>query len=241
MELLNDMRFGKLSERSKSRLMALSREVKYPDSVEPTELYVPVAFSDGSWANRWFRRFPTKREVQFANDSRLSKLSGMTRTFRCNDHAGRDDKDQEITPEQAKSQLNKCVLAPETMALKVGYPAPSISDGPTLPTLGRRAGNADQGTEVFHLRRARSDTQTERRARSARQRFGRKGHGFPHLSTGKGGLQNPSGSIPKGQRREPKDRRGMDSGTLVVEPNQVASRRVPERPEEAHPSARVHG
>ena len=44
-ELLNDMRFGKLSEQSKSRLMVLSRQVKYTDSVEPTELCVPVAFS----------------------------------------------------------------------------------------------------------------------------------------------------------------------------------------------------
>lgn len=235
------MRFGKLSERSKSRLMALSRELKYPDSVEPTELYVLLAFLGRSRANWWFRSFPTKREVQFANDSRLAKLRGMARTFWCNDHAGQDDKEQQITPEQAKSQLNRCVLAPETMALKVGYPTPSISNRPTLPALGRRAGNADQGVGAFHLPRIRSDAQIERRARSACQRFGRKGHRFPHLPTGKGGLQNRSGSIPKRQRRKPADKRGMDSGTLVGEPNQVASCRVPGRPEEAHPSARVHG
>jgi len=37
-ELLNEMRFGKLSEQNKSRLGVLSRQVKYTDSVEPTEL-----------------------------------------------------------------------------------------------------------------------------------------------------------------------------------------------------------
>ena len=49
-DLLNEMRFGRLSEQNKSRLVALSRQVKYTDSVEPTELYVP-AISSG-------RRFP---------------------------------------------------------------------------------------------------------------------------------------------------------------------------------------
>ena len=42
-ELLNEMRFGRLSQQNKSRLTALSREVKYTDSVEPTELYVTTA------------------------------------------------------------------------------------------------------------------------------------------------------------------------------------------------------
>lgn len=143
MELLNDLRFGKLSERSKSRLMALSRQPEYPDPVEPTELYVPVASLGRCLAEFWFRRFPTKREVQFANDGRLAKLRGMARTFRCDDHAGTDDKEQVITLDQAKSQLNRCVLAPEAMALKVGCPNSSISNGPTFQTLGRRAGNAD--------------------------------------------------------------------------------------------------
>ncbi|KAF9650728.1 hypothetical protein BDM02DRAFT_1305111 [Thelephora ganbajun] len=96
------MRFGRLSEQNKTLLVALSREVKYTDSVEPTEL------------------FPTKREVQFANESRLAKLSGPGHSFHSVDHAGKDDKDQYITPQQAKSQLDRCVLAPETMTLKVG-------------------------------------------------------------------------------------------------------------------------
>lgn len=46
-DLLNEMRFGKLSEQNKSRLIALSRQVAYRDSVEPTELYVPTVF----WEN----------------------------------------------------------------------------------------------------------------------------------------------------------------------------------------------
>lgn len=119
-DLLNDMRFGKLSEQSKSRLTALSRQVKYTDSVEPTELYVWAAFLGKRSPYFWFCRFPTKREVQFANESRLAKLSGLAHTFRCTDHAGIDDKDQDITPQQAKAQLDRCILAPEAMTLKVG-------------------------------------------------------------------------------------------------------------------------
>ena len=120
MELLNEMRFGKLSEQSKSRLTALSRQVKYTDSVEPTELYAPLTFSGRCLAEFWVRRFPTKREVQFANESRLAKLSGPARTFRCTDHSGEDDKNQHITLQQANVLLNRCVLAPEAMTLKVG-------------------------------------------------------------------------------------------------------------------------
>ena len=170
------MRFGKLSERSKSRLMALSRQPEYSDPVEPTELYVPVASLGRCLAKFRFRRFPTKREVQFANDSRLAKLRGVARTFRCRDHPGTDDKDLDITLDQAKSVLNRYVLAPEAMALKVGCPSSSTSNGPTSPTLGRRAGNADQGVEVVNLYSVRSDTQIERRARSARQWFSGEGH-----------------------------------------------------------------
>ena len=171
------MRFGRLSEQSKSRLAALSRQVTYTDSVEPTELYVPAAFSGGCFPYIWLRRFPTKREVLAANGSRLAKLSGQARTFQSTDRAGMDDKDQYLTPPQAKAQLDRCVLAPDTMTLKVGtLTLNTFPNCPTSPTSGWCTGNADQGAGEHLIRNARSYAQIERRARSARQRFGGKSH-----------------------------------------------------------------
>lgn len=149
-ELLNEMRFGRLSERSKSRLTALSRQVNYTDSVEPTELCVSVAFSGMCSAESWVHRFPTKREVHFANESRLAKLSGPARTFRCADHAGEDDKGQPVTSQQAKVIVDRCVLAPETMTLKVGrLPFLNIfPNGLTSPTLDWCTSDVGQGTKA---------------------------------------------------------------------------------------------
>lgn len=64
-------------------------------------------------------RFPTKREVQFANESRLTKLSCPAHTFHSTDHAGKDDQDRVVTLQQAEGQLDRCVLAPKAITLKV--------------------------------------------------------------------------------------------------------------------------
>jgi ATP-dependent DNA helicase PIF1 len=142
------MRFGKLSSQNKSRLVALSRQVRYRDSVEPTELYAPATLLERHSFDRCFYRFPTKREVQFANDSRLGKLTGPPHTFRAMDSPGKDDKDQYITYQQATSQLDRCVLAPEVMTLKVGNSTLRTSNGLTPLALDRRTGDVDQGTGV---------------------------------------------------------------------------------------------
>lgn len=125
--LLNEMRFGKLSAQNQSRLKALSRQVRYRDLVEPTELYAPATLLERCSSDHCFSRFPTKREVQFANDSRLSKLTGPVHTFRATDQPGKNDKDQYITYQQATAQLDRCVLAPELMTLKVGNSALHVS------------------------------------------------------------------------------------------------------------------
>jgi hypothetical protein len=121
--LLNEVRFANLSDQSKARLAALSREVRYTDSVEPTELYVPASFLGRLPPIYWFPRFPTKREVQFANESRLVRLSGPKHTFNATDHAGRDDKDRGVTLQQARTLLDRSVLAPQSMVLKVRSPS----------------------------------------------------------------------------------------------------------------------
>ena len=177
-ELLNEMRFGKLSKQNKSRLMALSREVKYTDSVEPTELYVPVTSMWERVPICLFRRFPTKREVQFANESRLVKLGGTKHTFNADDTSGVDDKGRRITPQQAKAQLDRCVLAPESMVLRVGstYALDLYPDGLILPTLGRCTGDADQGTERDPICNAHTYTRIEHRAGGTGERLSGKSY-----------------------------------------------------------------
>lgn len=177
-DLLNEMRFGRLSKQNKSRLMALSREVKYTDSVEPTELYVPEMPIGEHALIYLIRRFPTKREVQFANESRLNKLGGTKHTFNASDRAGVDDKGRDIPHQQAKAQLDRCVLAPETMILRVsGIPALEIlPNGLMSPTLGRRTGDVDQGTKRDRICNTRSYTRIERRAGSTGQRLSGKSY-----------------------------------------------------------------
>ena len=103
-----------------------------------------------------------------------------------------DDKDQPITPQQARALLDRCVLAPETMTLKVGNPTllNTFLNCPPSPTSGWCAGDVDQGVEEHLGYNARSYPQIERRTRSARQRFGGKGRRFSHLPGGEAYTQN---------------------------------------------------
>jgi hypothetical protein len=177
-ELLNEMRFGKLSKQNKSRLTALSREVRYTDSVEPTELYVPGTSHGGDVLICCFRRFPTKREVQFSNESRLAKLTGPMHTFNAIDHPGIDDKGRDVPFQQAKVQLDRCVLAPESMTLKVrNTSALDIPlKGLILPTLGWCTGDVDQGTEGDPMCSTRSYTRIECRTGNIGQWLGGKSY-----------------------------------------------------------------
>lgn len=81
----------------------------------------------------------------------MAKLSGPARTFRCVDHTGEDDKGQPVTPQQAKLLVDRCVLAPETMTLKVGclLLLNIFQNGLTSPTLDRRTSDVGQGAKAL--------------------------------------------------------------------------------------------
>lgn len=66
-EILNNMRMGTLSPQMCKELSALSREVKYDDGIEPTELY------------------PTRKEVDMANKRRLESLRGILHLYASKD------------------------------------------------------------------------------------------------------------------------------------------------------------
>ncbi|KAI0828262.1 hypothetical protein BC628DRAFT_106512 [Trametes gibbosa] len=67
--MLNAMRFGRLNEQTARAFWGLSREVRYDDGIEPTELY------------------PTRAQVESANSSRLRKLPGVNQVFHARDIA----------------------------------------------------------------------------------------------------------------------------------------------------------
>ncbi|GAA5949169.1 hypothetical protein JCM10213_008231, partial [Rhodosporidiobolus nylandii] len=96
-DMLNEMRFGKLSDASIKKFYALQREPKYPIGIEPTEL------------------FPMRSEVDRANQNRLRALKGEERVFKS------DDTTSDADPARMKNNnyLNN-FMAPEQLVLKVG-------------------------------------------------------------------------------------------------------------------------
>ncbi|GAA5890026.1 hypothetical protein JCM6882_009205 [Rhodosporidiobolus microsporus] len=96
-DMLNEMRFGRLTQDSIKKFYALQREPKYAIGIEPTEL------------------FPMRTEVERANQNRLRALAGEARTFKAEDGARDSD------PERLKNNtyLNS-FMAPPELVLKVG-------------------------------------------------------------------------------------------------------------------------
>ncbi|KAJ7814140.1 hypothetical protein B0H14DRAFT_2376273, partial [Mycena olivaceomarginata] len=102
--LLNAMRFGKIED--PEPFMALAREVKYTDGIQPTEL------------------LSRRDEVELVNNSRLDQLPGDCETYQAMDIAGRNSKNQRVTPEQMEKLLDRLVV-PKTIGLKVLFIGPS--------------------------------------------------------------------------------------------------------------------
>lgn len=69
-DMLNEMRFGKMSQQSIAAFKALSREVKWDDKIGPTEL------------------FPRREDVERSNKNRMSNLNGDGYTYTANDVGG---------------------------------------------------------------------------------------------------------------------------------------------------------
>lgn len=91
--MLNEMRFGRLSEASITKFKKLKRQPHYDDGIEPTEL------------------FPLRDQVENANNQRLAALPGNAVVF----HAF-DDGDE--PPDKLAKTLEN-ILAPKVLILKV--------------------------------------------------------------------------------------------------------------------------
>jgi len=99
--MLNDMRFGRMSNQSINRFKALSRPVVYDDGIEPTEL------------------FPLRAQVERANSLRLAMLPDPSHTYTSIDTPGSDSNGVPLSPGTFEKVLERLVALKEVI-LKVG-------------------------------------------------------------------------------------------------------------------------
>ncbi|CAD6887500.1 unnamed protein product [Tilletia controversa] len=92
-DMLNEMRFGKLTPKSIAIFKSLNRVPKYGEGIEPTEL------------------FPRREDVEKANTNRLAALDSSTRIYNAID-TGR------LATEQREKLLGN-FIAPKSLSLKI--------------------------------------------------------------------------------------------------------------------------
>lgn len=93
--MLNDMRFGKLSSLSIDRFKSLSRAIDYRDGIGPTEL------------------FPRREDVDRSNQSRMASLTAEEKQYTATDGGSLKD------PNQREKILSN-FMAPKRLVLRVG-------------------------------------------------------------------------------------------------------------------------
>lgn len=121
-EMLNAMRVGIMSPQIVLEFQKLQRQVHYTDNIEPTDLYVTRRASLlHSVIFKTSYRFPTKREVEAANTSRLEALEGSPRRFVSEDGPGFSSDGQPL-PKEIVDKVLEQMVAPKTLVLKVRNP-----------------------------------------------------------------------------------------------------------------------
>lgn len=93
--MLNEMREGKLSQQSIAKFRTLNRELNFEDMLTATEL------------------FPTRAEVDNANNLRMRQLQGEVKTFEAKDTGT-------VTEKQYRDKLLANCMAVECLTLKKG-------------------------------------------------------------------------------------------------------------------------
>jgi len=93
--MLNEMREGRLTEQSIAKFRSLNRELSFEDDVQATEL------------------FPTRNEVDIANNSRMRNLVGEVKIYQAKDGGA-------VTEERFRDKLLQNCMAPQEIQLKKG-------------------------------------------------------------------------------------------------------------------------
>lgn len=151
--MLNEMRLGKLSNASIAEFRKLSRPLLFTDDVDATEL------------------FPTRGEVDAANNSRMQRLSGQVMTYEATDSG--------VPDLNVRAKILANFMAPEQLTLKKGAQVMLIKNiDPQLVngTLGKILCFMDEATwatykgdeETYHVahREGMSDDEETKAARA---------------------------------------------------------------------------
>ncbi|KAF7306584.1 ATP-dependent DNA helicase PIF1 [Mycena indigotica] len=149
-ELLNNMRYGRIEPEDEEIFRSLEREVRYDDGIQPTEL------------------LSRRDEVDRANNRRLNALPGATRTYTAVQSSGINSQGFPITPEQMEKLLEKLV-APKQISLKVGAQVMLIKNlvqgqlvnGSVGQVISFRTAE-DAGNEHINIARAENDKNDRR-------------------------------------------------------------------------------
>ncbi|KAF7616188.1 hypothetical protein AFLA_009686 [Aspergillus flavus NRRL3357] len=126
--MLNEMRLGKLSQRTIDTFQQLQRPLDFHDSLEATEL------------------FPTRQEVEHANGARMQRLSGEVMTFNAADSGT-------IQDVQHREKLLANCMAPQVIHLKKGAQVmliKNMEDTLVNGSIGRVVAFMDEATFDFY-------------------------------------------------------------------------------------------
>jgi len=99
--MLNSMRFGQMDASAIEAFKKLSRPVKYTDGIGPTQLY------------------PTRHEVDKANETQLNRLPDSAHTYQSMDLPGHNAKGERVS-QQTMERLLERLITSKTISLKIG-------------------------------------------------------------------------------------------------------------------------
>lgn len=120
-QMLNEMRLGKISDKTVQAFKALSRPLKFDDGVDSAEL------------------FPTRNQVEYSNQTRLRELPGESYRYDAAD-AGKEDR---------RDKLLSNMMAPKSIELKLNAQVmliKNLDDTLVNGSLGKVIGFSDEKT-----------------------------------------------------------------------------------------------
>lgn len=154
------MREGRLTQKSIDTFRKLSRPLKFEDEMTATELSISPSFSRTPMLTG-APRFPTRHEVDGANNSRMRQLCGDVRVFEARDGGT-------ITDGAMRTKLLQNCMAPQLLELKKGAQVmliKNIDETLVNGSLGKIIGFMDERTfdaynnneEQFHMLQSTED------------------------------------------------------------------------------------
>ena len=117
-KMLNAMRFGQVDSHTVDEFKKLARAVEYTDGIGPTQLHV-LPYLISLSAHFLCFRYPTRKEVDIANETQLRQITSDPHVYSSLDLPGVDSKGQSVSL-QAVERLLERMMATKTLTLKVG-------------------------------------------------------------------------------------------------------------------------